>query len=349
LDVDTLRKQEDAARKHREDELRHERDFQEKMLRLKEKFLFDLEDALHERDARQILRLIRRYNLEKTQLEREGENEQKDRDERYQQELDDIQKWRERRRQELLLEFQRRQADIALQAEREREDAKRARDRAREELMEDIKEEHEDRLKEYGEQLEEIRKKFKEKLTEIVDNEFEDFEGSTADFVKEITNLLNGAFGANGVAEGIFDNLALEVADIMAIVEANALRAQALAQQMAQTSAITNYAPIASPGYPGQEQSNPWGFAEGGTIIAHKPTTALFGEAGPEMATFIPLSKMSAVFDSIASDPKVGSPQMPDGSMTVKLLLPPGFEAEIIDNTLNVAGMEILDIIGVKK
>jgi hypothetical protein len=35
-------------------------------------------------------------------------------------------------------------------------------------------------------------------------------------------------------------------------------------------------------------------FAEGGTLIANKPTLALFGEAGPEVVQFTPMSELSS-------------------------------------------------------
>ena len=57
----------------RAQELEDELKFQNEMQELKENFLMDLEDALHARDARQVLKLIKQYNLDKTQAERKHE------------------------------------------------------------------------------------------------------------------------------------------------------------------------------------------------------------------------------------------------------------------------------------
>lgn len=65
------RQQEDKA-KQRNDELQKEREFQNQMLVLKENFLMALDDALHARDARQILKLIKNYELDKLQAERKN-------------------------------------------------------------------------------------------------------------------------------------------------------------------------------------------------------------------------------------------------------------------------------------
>jgi len=54
--------------KYREKEIKAQKDYQEALRRLREEFLFDLEDALRKRDASQVMRLIRRYNLDKAQF-----------------------------------------------------------------------------------------------------------------------------------------------------------------------------------------------------------------------------------------------------------------------------------------
>ena len=52
--------------------------------------MFDLEDALRERDARQVLRLIRRFNLEKDRLNREKNQEAEERRTSHRDELRDL-------------------------------------------------------------------------------------------------------------------------------------------------------------------------------------------------------------------------------------------------------------------
>ena len=79
--------------------------------------------------------------------------------------------------------------------------------------------------------------------------------------------------------------------------------------------------------------------AEGGTIIARKPTVAIFGEAGPEAATFTPLNKMSDVTMPGAQMLSSRDPQT--GRLTLEMLLSPELEARIKDDTIN----EMADII----
>jgi hypothetical protein len=59
--------------------------------------------------------------------------------------------------------------------------------------------------------------------------------------------------------------------------------------------------------------------AEGGTVYATRPTVALFGERGPEYATFTPVSKMGSG----------------GGKVVVAVALSPDLEGRIINNALD--------------
>lgn len=58
----------EAEDEYQQDVLDKEAKFQEKLRQLKEQYLYNLEDALHARDARQVLRLMREYNMDKQNL-----------------------------------------------------------------------------------------------------------------------------------------------------------------------------------------------------------------------------------------------------------------------------------------
>ena len=78
--------------------------------------------------------------------------------------------------------------------------------------------------------------------------------------------------------------------------------------------------------------------AEGGTIIARKPTVAIFGEAGPEMAEFTPLNKLGT--DAPRITPTDAGQATRSGKLRLEMLLSPDLEARIIDDTLG----EIADV-----
>lgn len=338
LAIDTQRKIEDAQRKFREGELRAEREYQEKLRRLQEEFLFDLEDALRERDAKQVLRLIRRFRLDMAQLERQGEEERQERLSRYQEEIDDIRRQAARKEEELHREYARRLEDIERQSQREREAANRERERALEELKEDLEKQREERVDAYEKEVDDIKTTFQDKLTEIVETVYKDFQGSTEEFTKMVTKVLQAAFGEDGVAANSFDNFNMIISNAVGNAIANISLLRNLAEEAAQTAQAI--ASLTTPGYgvgaPGQEQwetPNYGGeYAQGGMMVANKPTLALFGEAGPEMATFIPLSKLGKVGGSnnvpVSQDVNAG------GMMRLEVGLSPDLVVRVIDSTL---------------
>ena len=120
----------EAREQARADEEAREREFQNRMQELKEKFLMDLDDALHERNARQILKLIKQYNLDKLQMERQHaiEEENARETERIRQESFDRQREaakeaRDRELEDAKIDFDRKMEELKIQEEREVEAA----------------------------------------------------------------------------------------------------------------------------------------------------------------------------------------------------------------------------------
>ena len=93
------------------------------------------------------------------------------------------------------------------------------------------------------------------------------------------------------------------------------------------------------PGFSGEGAEYAGPQAEGGTIIARKPTVALFGEKEPEMATFTPLSKLGTQGTTAKITP-MGDSMPRDGRIQLEMLLSPDLEARVVDNTLG----ELADI-----
>jgi hypothetical protein len=74
------------------------------------------------------------------------------------------------------------------------------------------------------------------------------------------------------------------------------------------------------------------GAAEGGTFLADKPTSMVFGEAGLEMATFTPIGRTGRDVNKVFSNMGGGSG---NGNIQIEMLLSPDLEGRIISNTLN--------------
>ena len=146
---DINQQQAEANQSARNDELEAEAEFQNKMLELKENYLMDLEDALHERDARAVLRLVKQYNLDKTQAERERalerDNSARDLAEanaKFARQRAEANRERQAKLAEARLEYQDRLKELAEQEKREREDA----ERQYQQKMQDLEREMRNRL-----------------------------------------------------------------------------------------------------------------------------------------------------------------------------------------------------------
>ena len=318
LNRDAKTQEQDAARKYHEQELKAERDYQEKLRKLREEFLFDLEDALRERDALQVLRLIRRYKLDVEQTKRGEDEAAKVRQENYRNELADIRRQREEKLRELQIEHERRTQEIELQRQKELEEAKVKYEEQKLEEEKAVAEAFTARQTKYAEDVQALKDWLQTRLNEIVAG-FQTMEGVTAEMVNGIASVLNSVFGSGGVADLTFQNLNNMVNNAVANVLAREAEIQAALKRINDASnAILTGTGATTPNEPYYPPSEPH-YAAGGSVIATKPTRAIFGDAGPELAEFTPLGKG-----------RLGK----GGTATIELLLSPDLEARMVDNTL---------------
>ncbi len=181
---------------YRENEKKAEIRFQEDMRRLREGFLFDLEDALHERDARQVLRLIRQYNLQKTQAERQFEIEKDERARAFRLEMQQLETQRQERLRILAEEHAARIAFLQAQAQYERELAARKYEEDKAKLDRRLEEEKADRIAKALEAEEELKAKLKQAKEDrdaLLTQQKADLEAERDALLEEIGTKLWGA------------------------------------------------------------------------------------------------------------------------------------------------------------
>jgi hypothetical protein len=289
----------EAERKYRTSEIDAEARFQEELRQLRTRFLFDLEDALRERDARQVLRLVRQYQMDKENITKEADLAKAERRRQFEEELRDLEAQRAERlrilEEEHQLElhrmwenWQQQQADAFARRQQEIEDAQKATD---------------ERIKQ---QILDFRRQYN--LTE--------------EQARALVNLLQRYFGTSGPIAKLYLNL---VSYIMALVALASAAISALGQMNITTPGLQT-SPIG--GGPPTPQ-----YAQGGTMIARKPSAAIFGEAGPERVTFTPLNRgnrgSNSTFSNINSDAlSMG------GDLNLIIELSPDLEAKVVNETL---------------
>jgi hypothetical protein len=283
----------DANAEYRDNELKEERDYQNKLQRLKDEFLFDMEDALRERDARQILRLMRRYQLDKKNIVRDGDDQREERRRNLAEELADIEKQRLRKLEDLAQELVYK----------------------KQKLYDDWQQNRTDTQLRFDQDQEDEKVRNTNKLKDLV-NALAEQGLATQAGAEAIRVILMTYFGPGGYTEAIYKYL---IAQITAAAKAM-LMLNSIAGAMGGGSGGGT-----KPGTAGGNQ--PRQFASGGAMIASRPTTAVFGEGGePELAVFLPLSKIRN--PTARTSPNVGGAG--GGRIKLDVTLSPDLEARII-------------------
>lgn len=296
----------DAREDFRQGEIDAEEKYQAELRKLRDEYVFDLEEAVRTRDAVQVRTLTRRFLFERDQLGKEFEDERTERQRNFEQELEDLRRQRDRKLQIRREEYQQTIAEIAISERIAREEAQIQRDQALNELQISLAEETEERKIRYQEQIEDAKKATEDRLEIIANGLINEYE-LTAENADAIYDLLQEYFGENGLVDSVYIGMRLRIAETLTQIVADTVQilsglssfgAGAFGFDLSNSPPIPpglnndegTYTPPGEPsiddffGFPGAP-----GFAQGGSVIANKPTMALFGEAGLEMATFTPL------------------------------------------------------------
>jgi hypothetical protein len=304
------KKIQDVIDKYRKKEIEDEENFQAKMKKLREEFIFDLEEAVRSRDAVAIRRLQRRFNLDKQQLIDAYELEKKQRERNFRDELEDAKRQNAEKRRELWIAFQQKLADIELQRQYELQDAAIKHQQDLEDLRKRLAEQREDRLRAYRQDLEDLNQALVERLKSIAKAIAQEV-AYTAEGAKAVYEALKAYYGPGGYIEQLYKYYLDYAKQVPAV-----------------------------PGTGGGTSSTP-NFAYGGSMVASTPTTFRAGETVPEVVTVTPIMNRNNNFSEAR---QMGGASV-NGMMKVLISLSPGLEGKIIENTLNkfdgiLAGVE---------
>ena len=296
-------KQAEESQKARNDELEREAKFQEEMRQLKEKFLMDMDDAIRARDARQVLRLIKQYNLDRAQAEREHA-------------LDGQKAARD-------------QAEKKAQFARERQDAERERTAK----LEEAKRTYQDKLLQL--KMDEDAERAAAQLA--YQRKMQDLDREMKDRLELLAAGLIAEF--NLTKSGMDAILALYQKYYSEITQIYAAMNTMLAGRGGYATTPASNVKTRSDGKPMTVGSGKR-YAEGGVAIADRPTNAVFGERGLEMATFTPLSRngqnVNKLFSSLTGDTGNG------GLSQIEVALSPGLEGRIVNRAMDKTAEVIL-------
>jgi methyl-accepting chemotaxis protein len=278
----------EAIREFQIAEIRLREDFQKDIRQLEERFILDLEDAVRDRDARRVLQLQRRFNLEKKSRTEDFNLRNKRLKEDFQFELQEIEFQRQRRRQERILEFQEEMADLAVQQQQREEQARLNAQRQERELLAQIKARLEMLAAAAEEELGIEREKLDMLLAALIDVYGED--GPWVQWHEAAVKTV--ATAAEGIAaqeQAIVDNLIRTEGAI----RQHLIFLQQAAQAEAQTlGALAGFAAGTATGGGGGGGGGVFTPRQrGGSFFATGPATMRIGEGRPERVDVTPLSQ----------------------------------------------------------
>lgn len=293
---DSNKRESEANKKYKNNEIIAEKKFQEQMRQLQANFLLDLEDALHERDARQVLRLQKQYALDKEAAQNEYAIRKEEMAKQHQEDIARIESEKDDR--------------LAVLAQEEKIKLRRA--------QEDFNRSQERAAQDHQLEMERIREQLSERLMEFAEAFGQEY-GLNDERVKKLYQLLEEYYGSGGRFDALY-NYSTQSAINASRTILDAINAILEAQQI--IPPVVSYT----------SANNIGGQARGGTYLATQPTTATFGEAGPEIAQFIPLRGNSA-FSAMSG--MAGGGAGVKGNIRLMIDLSPDLETRIVDKSLD--------------
>ena len=311
INRDAERDRTELLDENRREDLKAEQEYQLKLWELRQRFLMDLEDALHARDARQVLRLIKQYNIDKEALARKQALEENEREDRQRAELEDIELRRQQRLDDAKREYQQKLSDQQTAKQRELEDLN----------------------KWYAREQADIELAQQRKMETLIRGWIEEKKITEAN-AAEVYGILLKYFGPGGMT----DNLYQYMMNSMIASTQGAIAAAASSMTGMLGGGIGGggrTVPLTTSGGSdnvGGGGGGGHGRAEGGSLLATRPTRELFGEAGPEMVTFTPLNRIGRNEGKL--NVSGGIPGM-DGKIRVMIDLSPGLEGRIIEKSMD--------------
>lgn len=279
LSEDTDRRLSEERSGFQNEERRDTEDHLREMRRLTEDHLLALGDAVKNRDARAVVDLQRRFRSEQQNREEDFSTRQSREREDASESLREIREDEARRRQEITTARAEELRDLAQNEDERRAEIERSHAEQIRKLEENLAQARAKESQSFQERQAELDSALSERLQAIA-KELSDEEGLNEASARRLLRILNDHFGAGGDIDKLMDDFV-------------ARRRQRMVVDIAFEEAGTPTA--SSLGARGRRPRAGGGFQRGGSMVARQPTTALFGEAGPELATFVPLRKMGGM------------------------------------------------------
>jgi hypothetical protein len=290
LEESTDRELSARRKEFNKDELRETEDHLKEMRRLEEDFLFNLDDAVRERDAGAIVDLQRQFQKESSQREEDFSTNQNRQGKDFDAELAGIRKNEADKREELLAAQAQELDNINKFEEEKRANLEATRQEDQQQLEQDLAEKLQKENQNFMERQAALDEAMQKQLESIAKN-LADQKDVTEEGAREILETFDQFFGIGGDIDSLMEDFARKRkirADITVAFEGKSAPEP-------DTGGEPKPPGAGGGSFGGRKRlGGVQEFATGGTLIADKPTLALFGEAGPEVVQFTPMSQLSS-------------------------------------------------------
>jgi hypothetical protein len=294
-------------------EERERADHQLNMKRMEADYLMSLEDAVHERDARQVLSLRRKFAQDKKRANEDYNIAKKRRGEDFQLELAEIERQRVIRRNKRITQFNEEIVQLAEQEELKRKQAHDA----------------------FNARIEALNTRYNEMLR-LEAEKLAASLGLNAEHLEALAKMLETAYGSSGFVvayvQGISEWLAQQNLVLPTVGQQPGSGGYTYDPQSVQGGGT----PISTtPIYGGGVQRR----ARGGTLFASSPTLVMAGEGGPERVDFSRLSQPGG-------GPRGGGGAGGPIEIALRVAMEDGLIAEITDQTMEGVAQVFVSIEG---
>jgi hypothetical protein len=301
----------DIKEKQREEDIRDEEKYQLQLWELRMRFLMNLEDALHARDARQVLRLQKQYAIDKEALERKHALDNKEREQNQRDELEDAEQRKQERLEDARLEYQEKLADLNIAKQREQQDLQTWYEREQADIVLAQQRKLETLLKGWMDE---------KKITEAN--------------AAEVYGILLKYFGPGGMTDELYKYMAQSLA-------ANTVNAiNGVLSQLGSigggiggggfTSPLpSNNSGGSAPVFDHVREGS--GRSVGDSLLATRPTTSILGESG--LSNLTPMSRVGKSAGTSFGDSSGGGGV--NGTIRVAVDLSPDLQGRIVEQSMD--------------
>lgn len=281
LEATSARDREQQATEFRTSQRREQEDFNREMRRLQFSYLEDVQDAVRRRDARAVEDLRKRFLSEKQTRTEDFSTQQARQRQDHERSIRESRDAEARRRQEIQRSLAQQLRDLQDNEARKRRDLQTSHQRQLAELETSAAKERARENADYQRRQAALQQALAQRLSAIA-KALADERSIDAAHARQLLEALNKTFGAGGDIDKLMQDF-------------QARRRQRMIVSV-EFAGVIEPTPTSGAGHHGGGfyTGGSTGFASGGTLIADRPTLAMFGEAGPEVAQFIPLSQMKA-------------------------------------------------------